>query len=112
MRRYCVTVVDRTESDATLPCWRALLAMQRVSAGVAKALLLCIVTAIPLQADSPATPGLCASDMDEIAAVVPEHPKDERACDIGAESGVLIATQLQVEVIEVSRWAPEVSRRA
>lgn len=112
MHRYCATVVDGTKSCATLPGWRALLAMQRVSAGVAKALLLCVVTPKPLRADSAASPRLGASDIWANAAVVPEHPKDERVCDGGAATGVLIATQLQVEVIEVSRWAPELSRRA
>ena len=81
---YCVTVVDGTASDPVLPCWQSLQATQRVSAGVAKALLLCVV--------SPAAGAAAGA-----ATAVGDDP--------AAGSG------LQVQVIEVSRWAPELSRK-
>ncbi len=112
LRRYCAMVVDGTEGDDTLPCWRTLLAMQRVSAGVAKALLLCVVTANPTRAESEATLSLPTDDTDATAAVIPKQPSDGYVDGLGRVNGALQASRLQVEVMEVSRWAPELNRRA
>ena len=105
-------VVDGKQDGTNLPCWRTLLAMQRVSAGVAKALLLCIVTASHVRRDSAAEAGLCASDMAAQATNVAEQPEDGPSCAPSGATGALQASRLQVEVIEVSRWAPELNRRA
>ena len=105
-------VVDGTQNGTNMPCWRTLLAMQRVSAGVAKALLLCIVTASPARGASAAEAGVCASDIGVQATNMPEQPEDELSWAPSDASDALQASRLQVEVIEVSRWAPELNRHA
>ena len=74
-----------------LPCWRSLQAMQRVSASVAKALLVCMVTTAP-----------------------PHPPADGSAAEdtgAGVEGG-WAPPAASVRVVEVSRWAPQRSRKA
>lgn len=110
MRRYCAMVVDGTEGDDTLPCWRALLATQRISAGVAKALLLCVATANSTRKELTAAPDTDGTDANTEA--MPEQPKDQHVHGLRGVNGLLISSRLQVEVIEVSRWAPELNRRA
>ena len=105
-------VVDGTKGDDTLPCWRTLLATQRVSAGVAKALLLCVATANPTQQESTAAPSPPTDGTDANTAAMPEQPNDQHVHSFGGVNGLLLSSRLQVEVIEVSRWAPELNRRA
>ena len=114
MCRYCAMAVDGTQTNATLPCWRNLLAMQRVSAGAAKALLLCVVTrnaSIEDSAeDSAATSELHARGLDAKAALMPEHIGSECPRNLNGATGTLAVSKFQVEIIEVSRWAPELNR--
>lgn len=105
-------VVDGTEGETTLPCWRTLLAMQRVSAGVAKALLLCVVTVNSMRGESAAVASLRACETCTEATASSEEHQHGQACESGPMSGALLASGLQVEVVEVSRWAPEMNRRA
>jgi hypothetical protein len=111
MRRYCAAVVDGTEGNPALPCWRTLQAMQRVSAGVAKALLLCVVTKKP-------KPCSATVDLSEGEEVAMAKAASAVACEGGhadADShmtGAIAAAGLQVEVLEVSRWAPGQTRQA
>jgi len=107
---YCVAVVDgpapapapaaapaptgaaaAAAEPPILPCWRSLQAMQRVSASVAKALLVCMVTTAP-----PCPPA-------------DSSPADDTG---GGDEGEWAPPAASVRVVEVARWAPQRSRKA